>query len=198
MTRFTLIIALLLASWFTPTLASAQDITFQVKFWDWNSLSATQQAKANVIMADESNFTAAFNPGAVSRDMGPELAADWRLGNTKSVQKCVSGSAVVPGMSGRQNFSACPGQNTHQPQDTFQAWRLSKASVLAQTDPQFGVRVTKPNGCRLVYWADKATKGESGYLSTRTRGENGENEILAILGRNPNARAINLNFLIAC
>lgn len=177
-------------------------IIYRIRFWEWDSLSpALQKEILRVIrghddVPGESNWTYSFNPGAVSRDLGDKMVAEWRNGNAKFIGTCVTGVARVPGLLGMQSFSACPGQNPgNERQGAYVQWLSSKSQGLALADPQFTAQISRPNGCQLIYWANPKDGGATGYLSTRGN-VSGENEVRRLIASG--TPAINLNFVLRC
>lgn len=179
---------------------SNNPVTFRVRFWDYDTLPSDLQHEVLAIMrgdgADvpgESNFTAAFARGAVSRNLDSALIDSWRRGGARTIPACVTGRAIVPGLIGWQGFSACRGQNVKAPSETYVEWVVDRALAAGTHNPTMQVWIMRPAGYEIVYWANKRDGGARGFLSTRGE-ESGENEILSFLRRN--GRDGNINFIL--
>ncbi len=140
-------------------------------------------------MAQESNQTYPFDPGAVSRNLGGEMIEEWRVGKARTVSTPLTGRALVPGMEGWQNFAAVQGQNPSNPKEIYMEWKFSRTAILALANPVFRVELQNiPTSCQLIYW-------RTGYLDTRGNSA-GENEVMrSVQSGSP---GFNLNFALAC
>jgi len=179
------IVASVLVTVASPAAIAGEDVyKFRARFWDWSSFSADLQKEINEIVADEQNATYAFANGAVSRDLGDKMVAEWQQGRATTISQCVKGWASHPGGSG--NFTVCPGEHKEFPGLVYFEDRVRTAVVIGDPDPQFVVEFTSPPGCDPAYFT---------RLTTRTNVD-GENEIRRSLARG--APGHNLNFILKC